>query len=212
MGLLNKIKAAFRPPPFTKDISGERLYEHLKNMDIGAEIMSTASSYELRPVLRWFSRRSLNYSFSIRLKGLNIDVIQINKYEIEYGDEDSSYFQYYYQIDYIVTGFEKEKWHLKRKLKKVKHSIPFILSTSVLIDGFLIKQKKVKVSTDKENACVRIHRPELKCPGCQEERIVEEDGKRVRYVFLKNAYFPSRDILEGYNEIALHVRGILRSG
>lgn len=79
MGLLNKIKARF---PSIKDVSGERLHEHLKNMGIDAEIIPEGSWDEPRPLLRWWSGGSLIYTFSVRLKGLNIDAIQINEYEL----------------------------------------------------------------------------------------------------------------------------------
>lgn len=129
-------------------------------------------------------------------------------------DESCPSSEYCYQIDYIVRGFEKEKSHFKRKLKKVKALVP--PSVLMCMDS-IEEQKKMKVSTDKKNACVRIHGPKLKVgklfgPTYQEERIVEEGGKRVKYVFLTNAYFPSRASLEAYNEIALHVRRILESG
>ena len=165
-----------------KDISGERLFEHLKNIGIDAEIIIDIDDY-LVEVTWWLKP---DYSFSIRLKGLNIDIIQIKHYS--HGFEYGSYVGY--RIDYILRGFDKDKWHLKKKLKKLGDS-------------------EFRVSPDRESRFVGLYVFEPLLRG--EQTVTIEGGKRVKYRYLKNDELPSRDTIEAYNEIALYVRKILEN-
>lgn len=187
MRLLKKIKDLFLKK---KDISGERLLEYLKNIGIEAEKIPTYSADN--PGRESYG---VGYSFSIRLKGLNTDVIRIERYEPE--SEHDIYVGY--RIDYIVRGFGREKWHLKKKLKRLGSSIPSSLLTST-------KQKKVYVSPNKAGEYVNIFGKDL---YAWETRVVEEGGERVKYRYLKDSDLPSRETLEAYDNIAQHVRRIL---
>lgn len=180
------------PSLSAKDISGERLFEHLKNIGIDAEIIIDIDDYLVE--VTWLKP---DYSFSIRLKGLNIDIIQIKHYSS--GFEYGSYVGY--RIDYIVRGFERNKWHLEKKLKRLGDSGLFKLS---------LFGKTFCVSPDKENRFIRLYVFNPLLGG--ETIVVEEGGKRVKYRYLKNAELPSRETLKAYDKIARSVRKIIENG
>ncbi|MDA2915428.1 hypothetical protein MYX64_01045 [Nitrospinae bacterium AH_259_B05_G02_I21] len=105
--MFKKIAEIFGAAP-TKEISGERLYEHLKNIGIDAEVIPKGSPDDLE-------LSESKYSFTIKVKGLHIDVIQIYTYEIGIPRRSSlssyqSYdFEIYFQFDYIVRNYEGNK-------------------------------------------------------------------------------------------------------
>ncbi len=194
MGLIDIIKDSVFPLPQV-EISGSRLYEHLKNIGIDAEIIPDIGIESL------LKHGMPEYSFSIRLQGLNIDVIQIKRYNIFVPYCYMGYIGY--RTDYIVRGFGRDKWHLEKKLKK--------LGDSTWVKTLCMFGKKVNaVSPDKMNQCIRIYTYLPLLNGG--EIMIEEHGKRVKHVFVKDAELPSKETIEAYNKIALSVRRIIEGG
>lgn len=197
-GFLSKIKdlllSGFCEP---KDISAYRLYQHLRDMGIDA-------SPPERRIKEKYARSWIQYP--IRLKGLNIDEIQLNKVYNLLGED---YF-HSYRIDYIVRGFEKEKWQLKRKLEELEFSVPSSVSRYCTYQDK--DPNKVMILPEKKDHLIRIKGLNYMVDHCREKMIVEKGGKRVKYGSLKDEFFPSRETITAYDNIALRVRRILEGG
>lgn len=190
-----------------KDISGQRLHQHLKNMGIDAEIIPRGTRGDPGIESCWFSVKP-KYYYSIRVKGLNFDVIQIKRYD-EFGPEHTRGYMGY-RIEYIVRGFERQKWHLSKRLKRLGSSR---MASLISVKTFGAK-KVVKVSPDKENQCVRIYAyiPFLNTLLNTDKVIIEEHGRRVKYRFVKDSELPSSETIAAYDNIASHVHRILEGG
>ena len=180
------------------DIAGERLYRHLKNMGLDADLIPKGSP-DAPGIESPKKHGEPEYSFSIRLRGLNIDVIQVKRYNIVPNYVCCGCYVGY-RIDYIIRGFERDKWHLEKKLKNLGAS-----------EWDKIFKGNVRlVKPDEENRCVRIY---VFSPTLREDRtVIEEVGKRVNYVSIKDVDLPSKETIEAYDKIAFDVRKIIESG
>ena len=117
--MFKKIAKIFGAAP-TKAISGEMLYEHLKNIGIDAEVIPEGSPDDTGRGRGMSDLETNQYSFSIKVKGIHIDVIQINGFLAAVGGtrvKSSSY-----RIDYIIrdSGQKIENLHgnLEKKQKR----------------------------------------------------------------------------------------------
>jgi hypothetical protein len=112
---------------------GELLFEHLKKIGIDVDVIRPRGS----PDDLW--QISADYSFSIKVKGLNFNVLQLNGFIAD--EMDSAY----YQIDYIIRDSEMNVWDVMPTLKwKQKRKLEKTLGRS-------------RVSVEDWNRCVRLH-------------------------------------------------------
>ena len=186
--MFKKIAKIFGAAP-TKDISGERLYEHLKNIGIDAEVIPEGSQDDPGPDRSPQRIPGNKYSFSIKVKGLHFDVIQINRYA---RDPYSTAGYDDYRTDYIVRDSGEKIEDLKRNSRAYQ----FLLAP--------------RVSLDWKNHCVRMYSGRMGFITYHETIISKEE--RVKYVFLKDDKFPSLETLEDYDKKAWQVRRMLESG
>ncbi|MCZ6548422.1 MAG: hypothetical protein O6837_09955 [Deltaproteobacteria bacterium] len=101
----------------TKDISGEKIYEHLINIGIDAEVIPEGSPDDPGRGRGMSDLETNQYSFSIKVKGLHIDVIQINRFLAGgYGRGTSPH--PVYRIDYIIRDSGQKIEDLFRRLDK----------------------------------------------------------------------------------------------
>ena len=110
--MFKKIAEIFGGPSFsTKEVSGESLFEHLKNIGINAEVIPEGSPDDPGRGPGMSDLETNQYSFSIKVKGIHIDVIQINRFlAVRTG--------VVYRIDYIVRDSGQKIEDLFRKLDK----------------------------------------------------------------------------------------------
>ncbi|MDA2916019.1 hypothetical protein MYX64_04135 [Nitrospinae bacterium AH_259_B05_G02_I21] len=114
--MFKKIAEFLRLSP-TKEISGEMLYEHLKNIGIDAEVIPKGSQDDPGRGRGMSDLETNQDSFSIKVKGLNLDIIQINRFlAVEIYITRRKYTVY--RIDYIVRDSGQKIEDLFRKLDK----------------------------------------------------------------------------------------------
>lgn len=173
--MFGKVRDFFSGLSFpTKEVSGERLYQHLINIGIDAEVIPEGSPDAPGP------EKGNEYSFSIKVKGLNIDVIRINRgqylvWSTRYGWRRTNQ----YRIVYIVRDSGQNIQKLEENLDEEQKR------------KLLMEQG---VSLDWQDHCVRIYG--VGVDFLTNREMIIDQKERVKYVFLMGDWFPSLETLE----------------